>query len=159
LIADIQVWRAATQVDPNDLRPTGPAQLAYATRVFQQQLGQQLADTNADERWRRLLATEFPRVTVDPFLPELEKRLTNLTGAGFDAALLMRSAAAAGPLPDDHPAPALWWRILDLLPQTPSQDPASSQSAPTTQRPITTSLDRQPRVPRSAPRPARGPSR
>ena len=159
LIADIQVWRAATQVDPNDLRPTGPAQLAYATRVFQQQLGKQLADTNADERWRRLLATEFPRVTVDPFLPELEERLTNLTGAGFDAALLMRSAAAAGPLPDDHPAPALWWRILDLLPQTPSQDPASSQSAPTTQRPITTSLDRQPRVPRSAPRPARGRSR
>ena len=24
LIADVQVWRAATQVDPNDLRPTGP---------------------------------------------------------------------------------------------------------------------------------------
>jgi hypothetical protein len=24
LIADIQVWRAATQIDPNDLRPTGP---------------------------------------------------------------------------------------------------------------------------------------
>jgi hypothetical protein len=26
LIADMQVWRAATQVDPGDLRPTGPPQ-------------------------------------------------------------------------------------------------------------------------------------
>ena len=38
LIADIRVWRAANQVDPNDLRPTGPPQLGYATRIFQQQL-------------------------------------------------------------------------------------------------------------------------
>ena len=77
LIADIQVWRAATQVDPSDLRPT--AQLGYATRIFQQQLDMQLADINADERWR-LLATEVPNVTTDPFLPELEQRLTNLSG-------------------------------------------------------------------------------
>jgi AAA domain len=157
LIADIQVWRAATQVDPSDLRPTGPAQLGYATRIFQQQLDMQLADINADERWR-LLATEVPNVTTDPFLPELEQRLTNLSAAGFDAAVLVRSAAGAGPLPDDHPAAALWWRILDQLPQTPSQDPASRQSVPTVST-IMTSLDRQPPVPRSAPPPARGPSR
>jgi hypothetical protein len=117
----------------------------------------QLADINADERWR-LLATEVPNVTTDPFLPELEQRLTNLSAAGFDAAVLVRSAAGAGPLPDDHPAAALWWRILDQLPQTPSQDPASRQSVPTVST-ITTSLDRQPPVPRSAPPPARGPSR
>jgi AAA domain len=157
LIADIQVWRAATQVDPGDLRPTGPSQLGYATRIFQQQLDTQLADTNADERWRLLLATEVPSVTADPFLPELEERLINLTEAGFDATLLVRSAAAAGPLPDDHPAAALWWRILDQLPQTPNQDPASGQSVPTTLRTITTSLDRQPPAP--APPPGFGPSR
>jgi conjugative relaxase-like TrwC/TraI family protein len=157
LIVDVQVWRAATQVDPNDLRPTGPAQLGYATRIFQHQLDMQLADTNADERWRRLLTTEVPGVTADPFLPELEGRLTNLIRAGFDATLLVRSAAAAGPLPDDHPAAALWWRILDQLPQTPSQDPASGQSVPTTLRTITTSLDRQPPAP--APPPGFGPSR
>ena len=43
LIADIQVWRAATQVDPTDLRPTGPPQLGYAARAWQQQLDTQLA--------------------------------------------------------------------------------------------------------------------
>jgi hypothetical protein len=111
LIADVQVWRAATQVDPSDLRPTGPPQHGRAARIFQQQLDKRLAapNTNADEQWRRLLATEAPSATADPFLPELEEKLSNLTRAGFDATHLVRSAAAAGSLPDDHPAAALWW--------------------------------------------------
>ena len=76
LIADVQVWRAATQVDPSDLRPTGPPQLGHAARIFQQQLDKRLAaaDTNADRRWRQLLATEVPSATADPFLPELEQK-------------------------------------------------------------------------------------
>jgi AAA domain len=156
LIADVQVWRAATQVDPGDLRPTGPPQLGRADRVFQQQLDKRLAapDTNADGQWRRLLATEAPRATADAFLPELEERLTNLTRAGFDATQLVRSAAAAGPLPDDHPAAALWWRILDQLPHTPNQESATPEAIPATRR-TTTSAP----VPRSAPPPRFGPSR
>ena len=43
--------------------------------------------------------------TVDPFLPQLTERLSNLTRAGFDATLLVRSAAAAGPLPTTIPPP------------------------------------------------------
>ena len=161
LIADVQVWRAATQVDPSDLRPTGPPQLGNAARIFQQQLDKRLAaaDTHADWQWRQLLATEVPSATADPFLPELEERLTNLTRAGFDATQLVRSAAAAGPLPDDHPAAALWWRILDQLPQTPNQEPATPEAVPATRRTTTTSHDKQRPLPRSAPPPAFGPSR
>jgi hypothetical protein len=127
LIADLQVWRAATLVDPSDLRPAGPPQLGRAARIFQQQLNKRLAaaDTYADGQWRRLLAAEVPSTIADPFLPELQERLTNLTSAGFDATHLLRSAAAAGPLPDNHPAAALWWRILDQLPETPNQQPAT----------------------------------
>jgi hypothetical protein len=158
LMADVQVWRAAAQVDPADLRPTGPPQLGYATRIFQQRLDIRLADTNADERWRHLLATEAPSATADSFLPELEERLTNLAWAGFDAVVLVRSAAGAGPLPNDHPAAALWWRILDQLPQTPSQNPATA-TVPATRRTTTTSPRQQPPRPRSAPPPAVGPSR
>jgi hypothetical protein len=158
LIADVQVWRAATQVDPSDLRPTGPTQLGRAARIFQQQLDKRLAaDTLTGRQRRRLLATEAPSATADPFLPELEEKLSNLTRAGFDATNLVRSAAAAGPLPDDHPAAALWWRILDQLPQTPNQKPATPEAIPATRR--TTSFDQQPPVPRLAPPPAFGPSR
>jgi hypothetical protein len=35
LIAEVQVWRAATQVNPSDLRPTGPSQLSHATQAWQ----------------------------------------------------------------------------------------------------------------------------
>jgi conjugative relaxase-like TrwC/TraI family protein len=161
LIADVQVWRAATQVEPGDLRPTGPRQLGRATRIFQQQLDKRLAatDTCTDRRWRHLLATEVPCATADSFLPELAERLSNLAGAGFDATLLVRSAAGAGPLPDDHPAAALWWRILDQLPQTPNQDAATSAAVPATRRTTTRSHDQQPPRPRSTPPPAFGPSR
>jgi hypothetical protein len=77
--------------------------------------------------------------------------LSNLTRAGFDATLLVRSAAAAGPLPDDHPAAALWWRILDQLPQTPNQEPGTPNADPATRRTTTTSRDQRRPVPRSAP--------
>jgi hypothetical protein len=86
------------------------------------------------------------------------ERLSNLTRAGFDATFLVQSAAGAGPLPDDHPAAALWWRILDQLPQTPNQDPSTPAAIPATRRTTTTS-HKQPPEPRSAPPPAFGPSR
>jgi hypothetical protein len=95
-------------------------------------------------------------VTADPFLPALEERLSRLARAGFDATLLVRSAAAAGPLPDDHPAAALWWRILDELPpQTPNQDPSIPKALAATRGTTTTSHDQ----PCSAPPPAFRPSR
>jgi conjugative relaxase-like TrwC/TraI family protein len=156
LITDIQVWRAASQVDPSDLRPTGPHQLGYAARVFQQQLDKRLAapETRTDRRWRQLLATEVPGVTADPFLPELTRRLSNLTRAGFDAIDILRLAAAAGPLPDDHPTAALWWRILEQLPPTPNPAPASPNAAPAARRTAATAP-----VPRLRPPSAFGPSR
>jgi conjugative relaxase-like TrwC/TraI family protein len=160
LIAEVRVWRAATQVDPSDLRPTGPPQLGRVARFWQQQLDKRLAavDTHTDRQWRRLLATEVPRATADPFLPELEERLSNLARAGFDATLLVRSAAAAGPPPDDHPAAALWWRILDQLPETPNHNPATPAAVPATRRTTTTSHDKQRPLPRSARPRAFGPS-
>ena len=158
LIAEVQVWRAATQVDPSDLRPSGPP--SSATQAWQRQLDKRLAtDTCGDRQWRQLLATEVPSATADPFMPELEERLTNLTRAGFDATLLVRSAASAGALPDDHPAAALGWRILDQLPETPNQEPATTAAAPATRRTTTTSHDKQRPLPRSTPPHSFGPSR
>ena len=96
---------------------------------------------------------------ADPFMPELAERLSNLIRAGFDATLLVRSAAAAGPLPDDYPAAALWWRILDQLPQTPNHEPATLTAVPATMSTRKTSRDQQRPVPRSGPPPGFGPSR
>jgi hypothetical protein len=92
-------------------------------------------------------------------MPELAERLSNLAAAGFDAAGLVRSAAAAGALPDDHPAAALWWRILDQLPQTPKAATPNANAVPATRRRTRTSPNEQPAMPRSAPPPTFGPSR
>jgi conjugative relaxase-like TrwC/TraI family protein len=162
LIADVQVWRAATQVDPNDGRLTGPAQLGRVARMFQQEFDKRLAAaaTAEDWRWRQLLAAEAPAATADSFLPELTERLSNLSRAGFDASLLVRLAAAEAPLPDDHPAAALWWRILDqLAAPMPNRHPETPNPVPTTRHTATTSPRRQRPVPRSTPPPAYGPSR
>jgi hypothetical protein len=160
LIADIQVWRAATQVEPSDLRPIGPLQSGYAARVFQQQLDKRLAaaDTRTESHWRQLVAAEAPSATMDPFLPDLTERLSYLNRAGYDATHLLRLAAAAGPLPDDHPGAAIWWRILDQLPQTPNQDRATPAAPRTSQR-NSAALDQQPPRMRPTPPSRFGPSR
>jgi hypothetical protein len=160
LIADIQVWRAATQVEPSDLRPTGPPQVGYAARVFQHQIDKRLAaaDTRMESHWRQQVAVEAPSATMDPFLPKLAERLSDLNRAGYDATQLLRSAAAAGPLPDDHPASALLWRILDQLPQTLNQD-HPTPAAPRTSQTNKAALNQQ--RPRMRPTPPSrfGPSR
>jgi hypothetical protein len=73
-----------------------------------------------------------------------------LDRAGFDATTLVRSAAANGPLPDDHPAAALWWRILDELP--PLKRGNSDQPTPALARPGASKFRREPYRPTQGPR-------
>jgi hypothetical protein len=158
LIADIQVWRAAMQVQPADLRPTGPIQSSLLARTWQLRLDRQLvaADIAQDQQWTNLLVRRIPNVIKDSFLPSLADRLERLDHAGFDATGLVRSAAAKGPLPDDHPAAALWWRILDELPQRPPSNP--EQPTPALARPSASKLRREPYRPMQGPRTHRPPS-
>jgi hypothetical protein len=119
LITDLQVWRAAMQVKSADLRPTGLEQRSLLARTSQHRLNRRLGthDTLQDQQWAELLAEQNPNLINDSFLPSLTQRLENLDRAGFGTTNLVQSAAAKAPLPDDHPAAALWWRILDELPQ------------------------------------------
>ncbi len=144
LVAELQVWRAAMQVQPADLRPTGPLQSSLLARTWQHRLDKQLAaaDIAQDQQWRDSLVKRIPNVIKDSFLPSLVDRLERLDRAGFDATGLVRSAAAKGPLPDDHPAAALWWRILDELPPRPPNN--SEQPRPALARPGASRFRREP---------------
>ena len=105
-----------------------------------------------------LLATEVPSTTADSFLPELAERLSNLARAGFDATLLVRSAALRDPYPMTTPPPPSggassisYRKRRTRTPPTPRQ---SQRLGATTK-----SHDQQPPIPRSTPPPAFGPSR
>jgi DNA primase catalytic core len=121
VIADVQVWRAATQVSPEDGRPTGPLQLQKAARTWQRHLDRQVAGDRSPglQEWGWLLNQLSPHLTQDPFAPMLADRLAAISRAGVHARQLLGSAiTAGGPLPDDHAAAAVWWRISRHLTPT-----------------------------------------
>jgi DNA primase catalytic core len=117
VVENIEVWRAAMDVGPDDRRPTGPAQRHKAARMWQRQLDQVVACSFAPawREWRPLVEQLAPGVTEDSFAPILAGRLAAISSAGVDAGQLLRSAADGKPLPDDHAAAALWWRICRHL--------------------------------------------
>ena len=116
-LADVEVWRAAMKVDPGDRRPTGPAVMQKAAHTWRAQLRQRVDGDfgPAVQEWQQLLLDVMPAAGPDEFLPALAERLAAVSRAGIDAASLTRNAAALSPLPDDHAAAALWWRISRQL--------------------------------------------
>jgi DNA primase catalytic core len=117
LVEDIQVWRAAMDVSPDDRRPTGPVQRQKAARMWQRRLDEEMAYGVAPawREWEPLVEQLAPAVRNDSFAPILAGRLAVISGAGLDARQLLRSATDGKPLPDDHAAAALWWRICRHL--------------------------------------------
>ena len=117
VIEHVEVWRAAMGVSPDDRRPTGPVQRHKAARIWQRRLDQALADGVAPAwpEWRPLVAQLAPNISEDSFAPILAGRLAAISRAGVDAKQLLRAAVLEKPLPDDHAAAALWWRICRHL--------------------------------------------
>ncbi len=120
-------WRAATSpggrrhrglAGPHGRRSRRPAphrsrSARQAARMWQRRLDEAVACNSAPawREWRPLIAQPAPGITEDSFAPILAGRLAAITTAGVDAKQLLRSAADGKPLPDDHAAAALWWRI------------------------------------------------
>jgi DNA primase catalytic core len=133
-VAGVEVWRAAAQVEAEDRRPTGPAQLQKAAATWQRRLNRQVTGdhTPALQEWRHLLHQLAPQVRADEFTPLLAERLAAMSRAGVTAHQLLRTAVEAKPLPDEHAAAALWWRMSRHL--TPAV--AEQIGAPNQQRPV-----------------------
>ncbi|GAB6986813.1 MobF family relaxase [Nocardioides pyridinolyticus] len=127
-VANVEVWRAAMQVPVDDRRPTGAPQLQKASATWQRRLNRAVTGdhTPALKEWRQLLSSLAPQVRDDEFTPLLAERLAAMSRAGVTAHELLRTATAAdhpaGPLPDEHAAAAVWWRMArQLTPAVASQ--------------------------------------
>ncbi|HEX8508157.1 MAG TPA: MobF family relaxase [Propionibacteriaceae bacterium] len=144
VITQVSVWRAATQVQPTDLRPTGPAQRQQAAQAWQHHLDQALTAgwQPALTRWGPLIQNVSPSIMTDRFLPVLADRLDALDRAGIDARSALHTAVTEGPLPDDHGGAALWWRITRHLPAPVVQDAEGHPAlSATPDRPLETPKD------------------
>jgi DNA primase catalytic core len=137
LVADLAVWRAVTTVPDTQRRPSGPLPTRAppgdpgnrapgrtgAEARHQRRLDDRVAavlgypDT-ATARWAPLAGRLCGRLVHDPFWPVLADRLTTASRAGVDVDHLLTTTAAERPLPDEHPASALWWRLHQHLPPT-----------------------------------------
>ncbi|MHB8185513.1 MAG: ATP-dependent DNA helicase [Dermatophilaceae bacterium] len=117
VLGDLAVWRSAMQVDPGDRRPTGAPQMQKAAATWQRDLDRRLASdrTPALQEWGELIHRAAPHTDSDDFAPLLAERLAAMSRVGVDACGLFHTAVAAGTLPDDHAAAALWWRISRRL--------------------------------------------
>lgn len=117
---ELAVWRAASGVKSSDQRPTGdPADTASEAAV-QRQLDERVrthltGTTTDDNRWAERLQGAAVNLDEDPFWPVLLERLTShrLNGPAAD---YLVDATTGAPLPDELPAAALYWRIVEHFP-------------------------------------------
>jgi hypothetical protein len=135
LMAEIAVFRAAHDVDPADTRITGPEQHANRSAAIQQLIAARLnaaisrGETGA-QRWKTMAENLDPHITTDPFWPRLATHLDEAARAGADVAQLLTEAISLhGPLPDELPAAALWWRLAGTL-TPPTVEAANTRLRP-----------------------------
>ncbi|MFA5607195.1 MAG: MobF family relaxase [Leucobacter sp.] len=135
LTAEIAVFRAATAVEAADTRLTGPPQYPVATRAVQDLLQRHGIDALEHHRpdttqWHDQIDAFDPRIRADDYWPTLAAQLAEAAHTD-DIHQLLTDAARQGPLPDEMPAAALWWRIADMLAPTaavPDPQPAEHAS-------------------------------
>ena len=174
LRADLAVWRAVTDTPDTDLRPTGDRTIG-APGDHQTTLNRAVREARpsypfAQRSWYQALPET---VRVDPWITPLCQRLARLERAGLPVTDYLTQAletdptnptgqsdarTGARPLPDEHQAAALWWRLVPHL--GPAALDADAHSANLLQPAWRTTLTelvgaRQGRLPAARPRLAR----
>ena len=135
LLADLAVFRAATGVAAEDTRIAGAEQFADRARAEQTRLESRAAaiigrpDTETG-RYNDLIDSINPHIRRDPYWPHLAAHLATAARTGVNIHHLVTTAADQGPLPDELPAAALWWRISGTL------SPAALDTATSGLRPV-----------------------
>lgn len=148
LTAEIAVFRAAHHVEHADTRLLGPEQYPNRAKAIQKLLERTAlaalsAATPAAGQFDTLVDQLNDRIRADSYWPQLAARLAAATQLRADVPALITAAATQGPLPDELPAAALWWRLAPQLtstvPETSRVIDPTNQRAPVQLQPV---LDR-----------------
>ena len=116
LLADVATWRAVHRVPDVDATLTGPPRAGVAAQRHQRALDARVGHVAGPAHHGNTVLREFvltvqPRLATDPWWPVLAARLDLAEQAGLPVQARITAAAARGPLPDQHPAAALWSRL------------------------------------------------
>jgi hypothetical protein len=137
LARDVAVWRAATGCT-DDPTPCGPADCpapGYRRDLTRRVAASVRDDLRPADRWRPLVARLDPRITNDPAWPGLARALTRAADHGYDMPThLPRLIRDGRPLPDQHPARALLFRLARDCPQSLPAGASIQPSEPDTDR-------------------------
>ena len=138
LLERVTIFRAAHGVDDHDQRPTGPPRPEPASNRVQQQLLAALSSQEPERsrRWDALAHHFAPRLTSDPHWSDVTRQLDQADAAGHIAAALLRDAVR-DPLPDEHAAAALYWRLhgTPTAPLAEGPDPMRERAPESTTAP------------------------
>jgi len=112
LVAQVSVWRAAMGVPEDDPSPTGSTQPPGAAARWQHVLDDHLELSSPSLRhWMAVVRQLAPKLRGDPQAPVLAARLSSLSHQGEDVPALLEHALGRRPLPDEHAAAALLYRL------------------------------------------------
>ena len=124
LRAELALWRAATDTPDTDLRPTGEPTIGspgdHQTILKRAVRKARPSYPFAQRSWYQALPET---VRTDPWITPLCQRLARLERAGLPVSDYLTQALSPGlvgadggrPLPDQHQAAALWWRLAPHL--------------------------------------------
>lgn len=120
LLRELAVWRAAAGIPDSDLLPAGSAVPPSAERNYQQRLESRIElvagpATSLPAAARTVLEERAPAVAGDPLWPVLARRLSAVRHQGVSVEDVLAAALDQGPLPDERPAAALWFRLAGQL--------------------------------------------
>lgn len=120
VVGELAVWRAVNAVSDTDTRPTGLPREDLAgwrsQRDLDQKVEREVPDAAAGHNFsaRELADTIDPQLARDAHWPTLERQLEIAHRDGHDIVGLTHRVTAE-PLPDEQPAAALGWRLVDAL--------------------------------------------
>ncbi len=103
-------------------------------------------------RWHRLCAGLDRRLVDDPHWHALSAALDRVALAGVDVEHTLTSTTAQGPLPDEHPARALHYRLVDRCPAALTPTPLPASLDPPGRDDLTTRRELARRPPQPSPR-------
>ena len=137
LTGELAVWRAVNAVPDTDTRLTGPPRHDLPGWRAQQHLDRQvdpwvLGNAACHSFSAQALADSInPRLARDPHWPARQLESAHRDDANIAA--LTRRAASERPLPDEQPAAALRWRVVDAVATSRNKedaDPSKTTDAP-----------------------------